>query len=127
MRIFRGPGSAFGSMFTSANSQVPAWLTVTGPASRPGEALSMRAPARLRPLTITRTGLIEWPGHQLGGSTLIASGRTVLAGGCARVDPARHAAKKRTRRGGFIGSNLHHPRLGEAERGGSAAGPSQEI
>src|SRR6185295_5734742 len=99
MRILRDPGSAFGSIVTSVNSQVPASLTLAGPGSRPAEALSTRAPARLRPLIITRTGLIEWRGHQLGGSTLIASGRAALAGEPARADTARHPEKMPTRRG----------------------------
>src|SRR5579862_1234538 len=61
-------------METSTKAYVPAAFTRVSPIVRSGLSAVARAPARLRPRINSRTGLMECPIHQLGGSTLVISG-----------------------------------------------------
>src|ERR1043166_5427332 len=74
MRRRRAPGFAVGSMKMSAKRYVPLSLTRTRAALIPCPTASTRAPPRFFPRINTRTGLMEWPAHQFGGSTFSTDG-----------------------------------------------------
>src|SRR4051812_17526519 len=73
-------------MVTLTKRYVPAAFVVMAEAVVSGRTALTRAPCRLAPLTSRRTGLIECPAHQFGGSTLRTCGPA--AGPCARANPA---------------------------------------
>src|ERR1051325_5710615 len=75
----RGPAPACGSITTSTKRYVPAALTRVSPACKPAPTACTRAPPRLRPRISTRTGLIECPAHQFGGSTFSTAGALCAA------------------------------------------------
>src|SRR4030095_11018835 len=66
------PGAVPAGIVTSMNAYVPAELTLgVLHVRRPHDT---RVPARFLPRTSTRTGLIECPAHQFGGSTFSTLG-----------------------------------------------------
>ena len=68
------PGRSKGLISTSTKRYVPRSLTETLDARSPVFNDFTLAPRRLVPRTSKRTGLIVWPAHQEGGSTLVTDG-----------------------------------------------------
>ncbi len=107
-RPANAPGGAAGRALRPRRSSRPrtgssprafARTSADADARRPAPRRSR--PARRRPRISSRTGLIEWPGHQLGGSTFRTSGAVERRAGGRRAAPgtsARSAAQERRTR-----------------------------
>src|ERR1041385_3242590 len=83
----RLPGGAFSSIIKSKKRYVPLAFAVFDTIFRPPPIGATLAFARFSPRTRMRTGLIECPAHQPGGSILKTSGACANAAGDRKTNP----------------------------------------